>query len=224
MTWAKLRTRRSTDHRLRPQVIFCVRGVVSPLLANLYFRRFLLAWNSHGHRDRLGAHVVNYADDVRHFTGRWIPFTERRGLEETTLGPTAYPAVKAKGDRSMPSKRERPEDADDRVPQGPRDKVRTALFEPQSPGMQAYIPRHSVWGRGHRDKATKSSSPEPSTRWTMGNDLIEGGGRGTYVALETSSTLGMWDRPPRREAQGDGAAVVLGGRESRPQGEGRQVS
>ena len=88
--------------------------------------------------------IVRYADDVRHFTGRWIPFTERRGLEEMTLGPTAYPAVKAKGDRSMPSKRERPEDADGRVPQGPRDKVRTALFEPQSPGMQAYIPRHSV--------------------------------------------------------------------------------
>src|SRR4051812_21470201 len=40
----------------------------------------------------------------------------------------------------MPSKRERPEDADGGVPQGPRDKVRTALFEPQSPGMQAYIP------------------------------------------------------------------------------------
>ena len=58
----------------------------------------------------------------------------------------------------------------------------------------------------------------------MGNDPIQGGGRDTYVALETSSTLGMWDRPPRREAQGDGAAVVLRGRESRPQGEGRQVS
>src|SRR4051794_41397164 len=44
---------------------FCqiVGGIISPLLANLYFRRFLLAWNSHGHRDRLGAHVVNYADD-----------------------------------------------------------------------------------------------------------------------------------------------------------------
>src|SRR3954466_12603417 len=129
---------------IKGEVTLCVRGVISPLLANLYFRRFLLAWNSHGHRDRLGAHVVNYADDVRHFTGRWIPFTERRGLEETTLGPTAYPAGKAKGDRSLPSKRERLEDADGRVPQGPRDKVRTALFEPQSPGMQAYIPRHSV--------------------------------------------------------------------------------
>jgi hypothetical protein len=58
----------------------------------------------------------------------------------------------------------------------------------------------------------------------MGNDPIQGGGRGTYVALETSSTMGRWDRPPRREAQGDGAAVVLGGRESRSQGEGRQVS
>jgi RNA-directed DNA polymerase len=38
-------------------------GVISPLLANCYFRRFLLAWHSHGHRDQLDAHVVNYADD-----------------------------------------------------------------------------------------------------------------------------------------------------------------
>jgi hypothetical protein len=37
--------------------------VGSPLLANCYFRRFLLAWHDHGHRDRLDAHVVNYADD-----------------------------------------------------------------------------------------------------------------------------------------------------------------
>ena len=135
------------DCALEVEVTLCVRGVSSPLLANIAF---------HGMEQALGVKyktrgelngpraLVRYADDVRHFTGRWIPFTERRGLEETTLGPTAYPAVKAKGDRSMPSKRERPEDADGRVPQGPRDKVRTALFEPQSPGMQAYIPRHSV--------------------------------------------------------------------------------
>jgi group II intron reverse transcriptase/maturase len=38
-------------------------GVISPLLANCYFRRFLLAWHDHGHRDQLDAHVVNYADD-----------------------------------------------------------------------------------------------------------------------------------------------------------------
>jgi group II intron reverse transcriptase/maturase len=38
-------------------------GVISPLLANCYFRRFLMAWHGHGHRDQLDAHVVNYADD-----------------------------------------------------------------------------------------------------------------------------------------------------------------
>jgi RNA-directed DNA polymerase len=38
-------------------------GVISPLAANCYFRRFLLAWQSHGHQDQLNAHVVNYADD-----------------------------------------------------------------------------------------------------------------------------------------------------------------
>ncbi len=39
-------------------------SVISPLMANLYFRRFLLAWEQHGHRDRLEAFVVNYADDL----------------------------------------------------------------------------------------------------------------------------------------------------------------
>ena len=163
----------------------------------------------------------SYGDIVRHITRRWIPFAERRGLEDMTLGPTAYLAAKAKGDRSMPSKRERSEDADDPVPQGPRDTVRTGLFEPQPPTMQPYIPRHSVLRRGHRDRATRMSSLEPSTRWAMGHHPIQGGERGTYVALDTSSTAGMWDRPTRREAQGDGAAVVLRGRESRPHGEGR---
>jgi RNA-directed DNA polymerase len=37
---------------------------ISPLLANLYFRRFLLAWEAFGHRERLDAHVINYADDL----------------------------------------------------------------------------------------------------------------------------------------------------------------
>ncbi len=37
---------------------------ISPLLANLYFRRFLLAWEVFGHRQRLDAHVINYADDL----------------------------------------------------------------------------------------------------------------------------------------------------------------
>lgn len=39
-------------------------GVISPLLANLYFRRFVLAWKQFGHERKLQARVVNYADDL----------------------------------------------------------------------------------------------------------------------------------------------------------------
>ena len=54
--------RRSTEakdrHRGTPQG-----GIISPLLANLYFRRFMLAWYGGGHATRHQAEVVNYADD-----------------------------------------------------------------------------------------------------------------------------------------------------------------
>src|ERR1700690_103640 len=36
---------------------------ISPLLSNLYMRRFVLGWKTAGHRARLDAHIVNYADD-----------------------------------------------------------------------------------------------------------------------------------------------------------------
>jgi RNA-directed DNA polymerase len=36
---------------------------LSPLLANLYMRRFILGWKRLGHEQRLDAHIVNYADD-----------------------------------------------------------------------------------------------------------------------------------------------------------------
>ena len=36
---------------------------ISPLLSNLYMRRFVLGWKKLGHEKRLHAHIVNYADD-----------------------------------------------------------------------------------------------------------------------------------------------------------------
>lgn len=36
---------------------------ISPLLANLYMRRFVLGWKTQGHAQRLRARIVNYADD-----------------------------------------------------------------------------------------------------------------------------------------------------------------
>src|SRR3954469_15227503 len=67
MTWAKLRTLRSTDHRLRPQVIFCVRGVFSPLLANIALHGMEEALGIRYRKDRSkilgGRALVRYADD-----------------------------------------------------------------------------------------------------------------------------------------------------------------
>jgi group II intron reverse transcriptase/maturase len=37
---------------------------ISPLLSNLYMRRFVLGWKRSGHKARLGAYIVNYADDL----------------------------------------------------------------------------------------------------------------------------------------------------------------
>jgi RNA-directed DNA polymerase len=37
---------------------------ISPLLSNLYMRRFVLGWKKLGHEKRLRAYIVNYADDL----------------------------------------------------------------------------------------------------------------------------------------------------------------
>src|SRR4029453_6278633 len=56
------RTSRTTvnkdSHRGTPQG-----GVASPLLANVYMRRFILGWKQAGHEQRLQSRIVNYADD-----------------------------------------------------------------------------------------------------------------------------------------------------------------
>jgi group II intron reverse transcriptase/maturase len=51
-------TRNRDDRQGTPQG-----SPLSPLLSNVYFRRFVLGWTSLGHARRLDAHIVNYADD-----------------------------------------------------------------------------------------------------------------------------------------------------------------
>jgi group II intron reverse transcriptase/maturase len=57
--WRCQRTTRNRDEgRGTPQG-----APLSPLLSNLYMRRFILGWKVQGHERRLDAHIVNYADD-----------------------------------------------------------------------------------------------------------------------------------------------------------------
>jgi len=51
-------TRNKDTHRGTPQG-----APISPLLANLYMRRFILGWKKLGHEKRFQARIVNYADD-----------------------------------------------------------------------------------------------------------------------------------------------------------------
>lgn len=51
-------TRNKDEKRGSPQG-----APISPLLANLYMRRFVLGWKTLGHARRLKARIVNYADD-----------------------------------------------------------------------------------------------------------------------------------------------------------------
>ena len=60
------------------------------------------------------------------------------------LGHRVYLKAKARGDNSMPEKREPLEDAEGAVPQDPRDRAKAGLPESQSPAVQPHTRCYSV--------------------------------------------------------------------------------
>src|SRR5438270_718089 len=141
-----------------------------------------------------------------------------------TSGSTAYPRAKAQRDNSMPVKRERSDDAFGHVSLDPRAMVKTKLFKPQPPAMQAHVSCDSVYSRAVRigDQSSRSSNPPPDGR----------GGMTTLTEADTAPTArsdvdhrGNAGWPPAREGHGHRVLIVVvgvmphqGERESRSQG------
>src|SRR3954470_8973480 len=88
----------------------------------------------------------------------------------------------------MPSKRRRPEGAEGRAPQDPRDTAKAGLLEPQSPAALGTPLDYSASTAGPPGYAGSRKSAERSARWTSWNDPDQGDERGAYVALDTSTT------------------------------------
>jgi hypothetical protein len=85
-----------------------------------------------------------------------------------------------------------------------------------------HILRNHVW-RSHRLTAGYVVAAGTLGRWAETNEVSQGTERSAYVALRQLVSENMGS-PTGREPHGDGALVVVRGRESRLHGEGGQVS
>jgi len=88
--------------------------------------------------------------------------------------------------------------------------------------MEIYIHRHGMYGRCYWNRTVSLSPSELFLQWTTASEVVQGDEQDTYVALGRSTRTDTGS-PTSCEAQGDGAAVVVRGRESRSHGEGPQV-
>jgi hypothetical protein len=118
----------------------------------------------------------------------------------------AHSATTARAAKQEPS-----EDVYDVVLQDPRDRARAVLPEPQTPARQTHLPRRQRLEQGHRCTTDQLSPSEPSGRWAMDSQSIQGIERGAYVTLGRLSlwecgmaygTRVLWQRSP----------IVVGGR------------
>src|SRR2546421_9868032 len=83
--------------------------------------------------------------------------TQSRGVRRETPGSSTYLKAKARGDKSMSEKREAREGVYRVVLQDPRDRMRAALPEPQSPAVELHTRRDHAWLRRHHERAEKIS-------------------------------------------------------------------
>jgi hypothetical protein len=144
-----------------------------------------------------------------------------RGTRECLWASQLTQRRKLMGTTACWKRRDCPKACRVRVRQGLRDTANATLRELQDPAMQPHIPRNHAW-RGHRLTADYVVAAGTLGRWAEVNETSQGTERSAYVTLLQLAFENMRS-PTGREPYGDGASIVVRGRESRPHGEARQV-
>ena len=155
---------------------------------------------------------------VRRESGGSNPCRRQGKLGEMLPGHRSDRMVKTLRDKSLIEKREAGEHARPVVPQGPRDRVKAGLLEPQTPGMEPHIHRHGMYGRCPWNRTVSLSSSELFLQGTTVSEIVQGDEQDTYVALGRSTRTDTGS-PKSREAYGDGVVIVVRGRESLAKGD-----
>ena len=106
--------------------------------------------------------------------GELNPCCKREKLKEVLLGHQPYRMAKALWDYSMVEKHETSEHARLVVVQDPRDTVKAGLPESQSPGMEAHIHRHGMYGRCPWNRTVSLSSSELFLQGTTVSEIVQG--------------------------------------------------
>ena len=152
------------------------------------------------------------------------------------MGQPTHLATKVKGETSMSVNAETPEGIYGVVRRVPDDMVKARLPEPQFPVIHADPSITMPTKRRRHDTVLKGSAPEPSSGEQR--ETIPVGNEQGHLRRPIVYAFGNAGRPTGREPYGLGVSVVVvgitatavksrphhGGRESRPQGEGRQCS
>ena len=124
---------------------------------------------------------------MRRESGGSNPCRRQGKLGEMLPGHRSDRMVKTLRDKSLVEKREAGEHARPVVPQGPRDKVKAGLLEPQTPGMEPHIHRHGMYGRCPWNRTVSLSSSELFLQGTTVSEIVQGDEQDTYVALGRST-------------------------------------
>ena len=171
---------------------------------------------------RLFLCTQNIDDLVRHCTPTCITVSDGTYKEKNKWVNWLSSSRKARVNIACQKRMSRSEVAESYVMQDPYDMVKAKLPELQS--RRRIRPPFATASNGNATCAKDCRSLWCFSSWWVYNNELEMGRTEHLNRTITCMLRGTVGSPKGRESYGDGAFIVVRGRESRPHGEGRQVA